>query len=343
MVKRKFLNINKNKETVNGETYEPKTKIIKLNLPPINNLEELIKIAETKNHYNNINMILLWKILPYLKELNNMIGMKNVKESIFYQIIYYLQGMNIQNKDGDYLHTIITGSPGSGKTSVAKILGKIYQHLEILQNSNGIFKIAHREDLVGEYLGSTAVKTKRLLTSCIGGCIFIDEIYSLSSDRKDKDSFSKEAVDTLTSFLSEHKNDFVCIAAGYTDAIDKYFFPLNEGLRRRFQWRHDIQDYSMKELVDIFIKKINEINWNLIITKEELNSIFDKNKDIIKDAGGFCENLISKAKLTHSQRMLGKDVSLKFKLNKEDIEKAIELIKKYSKKEPEKIIYNYYT
>jgi stage V sporulation protein K len=272
-----------------------------------------------------------------------MIGMVNVKESVFYQVIYYLQEMHLKNKDGDYLHTIITGAAGVGKTTLAKILGKIYQNLEILKNSNGTFIVAHREDLVGEYLGSTAVKTKRLLTSCIGGCIFIDEIYALASNKKDGDSFSKEAVDTLTSFLSEHKNDFVCIAAGYANAIDKTFFPLNEGLRRRFQWRHDIQDYSNTELVEIFIKKINEINWNIEISKEELNNIFDKNKDIIKDAGGFCENLISKSKLTHSQRMLGKDIHLKFKLNKQDIEQAIKLITKYSKKEPEEITYSYYT
>ena len=149
-------------------------------LPLIKSLPELIAVAETNKWYKNINNVMLWEILPYLKELNDMIGMKSVKESIFFQIIYYLQELHLRNIEGDYLHTIITGKPGSGKTTVSKILGGIYQRMGIFSSSQSPkFKIASRDDFVGEFLGSTAIKTKKLLTSCIGGCLFVDELYSL--------------------------------------------------------------------------------------------------------------------------------------------------------------------
>ena len=133
-------------------------------LPPINSIQDLIEIGNSSKFYKNINILMLWDILPHLIDLQNMIGMKSVKDSIFYQIIYYLQGMHLRNIDGDYLHCIITGSPGSGKTSLAHIIAKIYQKLGIL-SKNSKFKLAHREDFIGEYLGQTAVKTKNLLTS----------------------------------------------------------------------------------------------------------------------------------------------------------------------------------
>ena len=96
-----------------------KPKIKFEDLPPVNSLNDLIKVAETNKYYKNINNIMLWNILPSLKELQSMIGMESVKESIFFQIIYYLQGLHERNIDGDYLHTIITGKPGSGKTSIS--------------------------------------------------------------------------------------------------------------------------------------------------------------------------------------------------------------------------------
>ena len=78
---------------------------------------------------------MLWKILPFLRQLESMIGMKSVKQSVFFQIIYYLQGMHEKNIDGDYLHTIITGAPGTGKTTLGKILAGIYQEIGILKGS----------------------------------------------------------------------------------------------------------------------------------------------------------------------------------------------------------------
>ena len=311
-------------------------------LPPINSIDDLIEIGSSSKFYKNINVLMLWDILPHLIELKNMIGMKSVKESIFYQVIYYLQGMHLRNKDGDYLHCIITGLAGSGKTSLAHIISKIYQKIGIL-SKNSKFKLAHREDFVGEYLGQTATKTKKLLTSCLGGVIFVDEIYAMSSGRTDKDSYAKEAIDTINAFLSEHKNDFVFIGAGYKDEIERCFFGMNEGLRRRFVWGHHIEKYEDGELAEIIKKMIKESNWDLSVDTEFLKNTIAKNKDVFKDAGGSCENLFSKIKLVHSKRIFGKSSNLKFKITEDDIDNAIEMMKKYSSENKPKVKYDYYT
>ena len=221
--------------------------------PPITCIFDLIKIGHSIKLYKNINSIMLWRINPYLEELNSLIGMKMLKESIYCQILYYLQGLHTRNKTHEYLHTMLYGTPGSGKTTVAKIIAKIYQGLNVL-SKNSSFKIAHRNDFIAGYLGQTAIKTQKLLNSCVGGVLFIDEVYSLAPKNNDKDSFSKEAIDTLTSFLSEHKHDFCCIAAGYEYDIETCFFSMNKGLKRRFPWVHKIDKYSSLELAKIFLK-----------------------------------------------------------------------------------------
>jgi SpoVK/Ycf46/Vps4 family AAA+-type ATPase len=305
-------------------------KIILDNTPPVNSIKELIEVGKTLKFYKNINSIMLWDILPYLEELDSMIGMDSLKESVFFQIIYYLQGMHYRNKNEEYLHTIILGNPGCGKTKVAKILGKIYQNMGIL-SKNGNFKIGYRDNLVGEYLGQTAVKTRKFLESCLGGVVFIDEVYSLGPGQKDKDSFSKEAIDTLCSFLSEHKNDFCCIVAGYEDDVKKCFLSVNKGLERRFPWVHKIEVYTNENLSDIFTKMINDFKWKLDknVDKKYLIDFFKENNEHFKNTGGDIETFLSKCKLIHSKRVFCLDKEFKFIFTKEDIEQSMKMVKNY--------------
>ena len=198
-----------------------------------------------------------------------------------------------------------------------------------------------REDFIGEYLGSTAVKTKKLLNSCIGGCLFVDELYSLGAG-KNKDSYSKEAIDTINLFLSDHKTDFCFIGAGYKDDIDNCFFSVNSGLRRRFAWTHNIEKYSTEDVVDIFVKMIADINWMYDIEKQEIITIFDQNKDLFSNFGGSVENLLSKIKIAHSIRVFGKERKIKFIITKNDILEAIKLVRLFDVKKEEKN-YAYYT
>jgi SpoVK/Ycf46/Vps4 family AAA+-type ATPase len=291
--------------------------------PEVQDIPSLIEIAQRKVEYQNLDSQTLWKILPELKKLNNMIGMEGLKTTMFYQIIYYLQNMHKKGQN-EYLHTVITGPPGTGKTSVAEIIGNIYKNMGVL-SSKGSFTLAKREDFIAPYLGQTAIKTRVLLESCVGGVLFIDEAYALGPGQKDKDSFSKEAIDTLNAFLSEHKNDFCCIIAGYEEDIEKCFFKVNKGLERRFQWVHRIDKYSDLELAKIMFKMINEVEWKINVSLDALSEFIKKNNKCFKNFGGDIETFLSKCKMAHAQRVFSLEDRHRFIITQEDLDKAIEL------------------
>lgn len=300
---------------------------IKDNAPPINCLHDLVEIGHSIKLYKNIDTVMLWRISPYIEQLDNLVGMNSLKETMFYQILYYLQGMHLRDDTSEYLHTMIYGAPGCGKTTVAQIIGKIYQTLGILSR-DGIFKIAHRDDFIAGYLGQTATKTQKLLKSCIGGILFIDEVYSLAPRETDKDSFSKEALDTLTAFLSEHKKDFCCIAAGYEEDVENCFFAMNKGLKRRFPWVHKIDNYTSEEMSNIFLKMLNESNWDINVTVEKINELIKENIKYFINTGGDIETFLTKCKIAHSRRVISLDGDHKFILTIEDLQHGIELVKK---------------
>jgi SpoVK/Ycf46/Vps4 family AAA+-type ATPase len=204
------------------------------------------------------------------------------------------------------LHTVIEGSSGTGKTILGKIISKIYLRLGFLENDK--FIIAKRSDLIGEYLGQTAMKTQRKIDEAKGGVLFIDEAYSLGN-KYDRDSYSKECIDTLVSNLEERRN-FVCIIAGYRDDLQSCFFSKNQGLERRFPWTFTIEKYTPEELFLIFKKQVYECKWDIednCIT----NDFFKDKMKYFDKMGGDTEILLSKCKITHSRRVFGKPRYLK--------------------------------
>lgn len=230
-------------------------------------------------------------------------------------------------------------------TEVARIIGKIYQAMGILSDT-GPFKIAYRDDFVAEYLGQTAIKTRKLLKSCLGGVLFVDEVYSLGPGQKDKDSFAKECMETITAFLSEHKNDFCFIGAGYEEDVYRCFFSGNKGLERRFQWIHKIKEYKIEELVDILLKMISDMKWNINMERKDIIKILEKEKNLFKHAGGDIEIFLSKCKMVHAKRVFSLDKEHMFVFTKEDIVNSLDLIKKNkSQKEDitESIYFGMYT
>ncbi len=325
MLKRKRLPEDDMKNKVKKRVKNPKLKLE--NSPPATSIKDLIDMGRSLKYYKNIDTLMLWRITPYLEKLEALIGLKSVKETVFFQIIYYLQGLHTASNE-EYLHTCIIGPPGHGKTVLAEIICKIYQSMGVL-SENGPFKIAHRDDFVGEYLGSTSIKTKKLLESCVGGCLFVDEVYSLSAGNQDKDSFAKEAIDTITGFLSDHRKDFCMIIAGYKEQVEKCFFGMNPGLKRRFPWVHTIEQYKDLELADIFIKMIGDISWKIDVPRESVEKLIKENKPFFTHAGGDIENFISKCKMIHSRRVFSSNDEKKV-LTIQDLNETIKYMKEHA-------------
>ncbi|TCT26682.1 stage V sporulation protein K [Melghiribacillus thermohalophilus] len=144
------------------------------------------------------------------------------------------------------LHMLFKGNPGTGKTTVARKISELFYEIKLL--SKGHFIEAERADLVGEYIGHTAQKTRDLVKKALGGVLFIDEAYSLA--RGGEKDFGKEAIDTLVKHMEDHYQDFVLILAGYPEEMDHFLY-LNPGLKSRFPIIYHFPDYTIDELIEI--------------------------------------------------------------------------------------------
>jgi len=293
----------------------------------INSILDILNLINTyKNDpaiQYNIDIKALHDIKEPLEELNNMIGMNNLKNNIVDQILYFIQKLH-KNKDssGEFLHTVIYGPPGTGKTEISKIMGKIYSKIGIL--SKGTFKKVTRSDLIAGYLGQTALKTKDVIKDSLGGVLFIDEAYSLGNPEK-RDSFAKECIDTLCEALSDNKENLMVIIAGYEKELKDSFFAFNQGLDSRFTWRFKTDEYSHEDLYKIFLKKVKDIGWE-IDTNSKINpEWFKKNKESFRFFGRDIEILLSKTKIAHSRRVFCKPESDKKKLTLKDLDKGFEI------------------
>ncbi|GIO11530.1 stage V sporulation protein K [Cohnella xylanilytica] len=188
--------------------------------------------------------------LEWQRELDRMVGLESVKELVFeiYALlqIAHLRGEAGLHSEAHVYHMIFKGNPGTGKTTVARLLAKLFQGMGLL--TKGHLVEVERADLVGEYIGHTAQKTRDLVKKSLGGVLFIDEAYSLA--RGGEKDFGKEAIDTLVKAMEDYKNQFVLILAGYTMEID-FFLMTNPGLPSRFPIQIEFPDYSLDQLVQI--------------------------------------------------------------------------------------------
>ena len=184
-----------------------------------------------------------------LKKLDGLVGLGGVKKEISNLTAF----LNLQIRRGETntfqgKHYVFTGNPGTGKTTVARIMADIFKTLGVV--SRGQLVEADRAKLVAGYSGQTAIKTNQLVDQALGGVLFIDEAYTLKSS--DGDTFGAEAIDTLLKRLEDDRGKFICIVAGYTDQMHD-FIDTNPGLKSRFTQTIHFDDYTPDELTEIFL------------------------------------------------------------------------------------------
>ena len=208
------------------------------------------------------------KIEDILAELDGYIGLAAVKEEV-HNLINMVQVYKLRREHGlpttdMSLHMVFTGNPGTGKTTVARIMARIYHSLDIL--SKGQLVEVDRSGLVAGYVGQTAIKTSKVIEKAMGGVLFIDEAYTLSG--KGESDFGQEAIDTLLKAMEDHRDDLIVIVAGYDELMGR-FIHSNPGLESRFNRFLHFDDYTTEELFGMFKMRCEKGKYTLSEEAEE--------------------------------------------------------------------------
>lgn len=242
-----------------------------------------------------------------MQELNGLIGLHTVK-----QLVLELQAfIEIQQRRKEHqlaseqttLHMVFKGNPGTGKTTVARILGRMFREMKALPK--GHLVECERADLVGEYIGHTAQRTREHIRKALGGILFVDEAYALA--RGGEKDFGKEAIDTLVKSMEDHKDEFVVILAGYRDEMD-WFLKSNPGLQSRFPIQIDFPDYADNELLAIAELMCARRQYKLSAgaRRRLLNALARSNRTPFDGNARFIRNVLERAMRRQALRLVRK-------------------------------------
>lgn len=238
-------------------------------------------------------------------ELDKIVGLGNVKEFVSNLRTHVeFERHNKISTSNMSLHMIFCGNPGTGKTTIARLIARYLKALGCL--SSGHLVETSREELVGQYLGQTAPKTAEKIRSALGGILFIDEAYALS--RNKQDFFGVEAIDTIVKYMEDYRDDLVVILAGYSKEMEE-FLASNSGLKSRFNYIVEFPDYSPAEMYRISEIAADKSCYQIDpVCRQPLMEYFERVQGgNVKDAGNgrLARNTVEKAILLHSQRLVG--------------------------------------
>lgn len=246
-----------------------------------------------------------------LAKLDVLIGLNEIKSKVrehaqYIQFLQLRKEKGFAEKDGINVHSIFIGNPGTGKTTVAKMMGRLYKKMGLL--TKGHVHEVDRTDLVGEYIGQTAPKVKDAIEMARGGVLFIDEAYSLARSAEDSKDFGREVIEILVKELSNGPGDLAVIVAGYPKEM-KTFLDSNPGLRSRFKMTFEFADYLPQELSLIAEYACNEKEVMLakeaqLLVNEMITEAF-RSRDRAFGNARFVHDLIDKAKIQLGLRMMG--------------------------------------
>ncbi len=243
-------------------------------------------------------------------DLNAMIGLQEIKKQV-YEHAQYLQFLQLRKENGFAerqdinIHSVFVGNPGTGKTTVAGMMGKLYKNMGLL--TKGHVHQVDRVDLVGEYIGQTAPKTKDAIEKARGGVLFIDEAYSLARANDDTKDFGREVIEILVKEMSNGQGDMAVIVAGYPKEM-KYFLDSNPGLKSRFKIHYHFSDYLPQDLSEIAIYSCRDKE---VVLSMEAKKLVDemiieayRNRDRTFGNARFINDLIEKAKVSLGLRVM---------------------------------------
>lgn len=303
--------ISENITRINNKNY---TRVFKLEDSNSKNNDEKFKNKDKDKKINKSGK----------RELDELIGLEDVKS----QIEQILNFVKVKKSKGNMpmLHMVFEGNPGTGKTTIARIIGKIFAENKILSDENKFVEV-DREKLVGKYVGWTASKTKEAVEEAKGGVLFVDEAYSLVIDDSHRD-FGYEAIDTLIKEMEDNRDNLCVIFAGYTNEMEK-LLKSNPGFESRIQFKIKFPDYTSKELYQVFVKLCHKEDYKLSSNiKEIIIKYFEDEKKKENFSNARCvRNLFEKVEFEQASRIV-KEKNLKnSKIIREDVIKAIEKCK----------------